>query len=222
MKASALVRIAVAALSSLCLVVALAGCQDTPAPSSDPESQVDTQTSPDETDPTEAPTEPTDAPTTPPTSSDSEGTTNETEPTDTPTEPTTPDPTDPVTPPASDSSIASVAQQQLGKAYRLGAAGPDEFDNSGLVYYCLKQVGITAPRKTSDLYQGGASVSQDELQPGDLVFFWNDTEGTAQYVGIYIGDHQFISSDNEEKPVVTHDMSLPYFQSRFVGAKRYS
>ena len=73
---------------------------------------------------------------------------------------------------------------------------------------------------TLDLAAAGTEVAQSDLAPGDVVFFYNDVPGTAQYAGIYLGDNQFIAADNEEKPITIHDLSLPYFQNTYVTARR--
>ena len=39
--------------------------------------------------------------------------------------------------------VARRALEHLGKPYVLGAAGPDQFDCSGLVYWSFSQIGIT-------------------------------------------------------------------------------
>ena len=40
----------------------------------------------------------------------------------------------------------AAAEKQLGKKYILGEAGPNPFDCSGLVTYCLRQAGSTTGR----------------------------------------------------------------------------
>ena len=53
--------------------------------------------------------------------------------------------------------------------------------------YVYAQVGVSLPHNAAMQYGYGVSVSYDQLQPGDLVFF--DGLGHA---GIYIGGDQFI------------------------------
>ena len=209
---------------SLCLLLTACGPQ-TAAPSSSPAEGNETtaaaseetqapettppSTAPAQTDPTEPASDPTD-PGTDPSQPASDPTEPETEPTDTP-------------PAASGDGegIAALAESLVGTTYLYGAAGPTEFDNSGLVYYCLTQNGISAPRRTSDLATAGTSVEKDDLQRGDIVFFHNDTPGVPQYVGIYIGNNQFVACNNEESPTKIQDMSLPYFVEHYVAARRF-
>ncbi len=207
------------------LAVSLAGCggddkpdssSDTPtttttekatlttAPAPDP-----TETQPEATEPPANPTRPESDPTEPPTK---EPDNKPDEPADKPSE----------TPTGSGAAVAKLAATLEGAPFVYGAAGPDSFDNSGLVYYCLTQNGISVPRRTTEQFAGGEAVEADALQPGDLVFYWMETEGAAQYVGIYLGDGAFIAANNEEKPVCLYNTSMKYFTDRFVGARRYA
>ena len=119
-------------------------------------------------------------------------------------------------------SVAALAQSLIGAEYEWGAVGPDTFDNSGFVYYCFKESGITLPRKTADMFASGTAVEQEDLLPGDLVFFTYNEDESASYVGIYIGDGQFVAENNEDSPVCIHDMTLDYYTQIYIGARRYA
>ena len=76
------------------------------------------------------------------------------------------------------------ALSRRGDPYVWGAAGPDAFDCSGLVVWAFAQEGIALPHYTGDLWNSGVHIPRDDLEPGDLVFFFPD----ISHVGIYIGD----------------------------------
>ena len=80
------------------------------------------------------------------------------------------------------------AEAQLGKPYVWGATGPNSYDCSGLTQAAWKAAGVDLPRTTWDQVKVGVRVSVDELQPGDLVFFYND----ISHVGLYIGGGMMI------------------------------
>ncbi|HDK7178325.1 TPA: SH3 domain-containing protein [Clostridium botulinum] len=89
--------------------------------------------------------------------------------------------------PATHGDVISYARQYLGTPYVYGGTSPSGFDCSGFVQYVYKNAaGISLPRTTYDQIGVGSRVSQDQLQPGDLVF--PDTG----HVGIYIGGGQMI------------------------------
>jgi cell wall-associated NlpC family hydrolase len=77
-----------------------------------------------------------------------------------------------------------------GDPYVWGAAGPDAFDCSGLVVWAYAQVGISLPHYTGSLWNSGVHVGRNDLQPGDLVFFYPD----ISHVGIYVGDGLMIDA----------------------------
>ena len=80
------------------------------------------------------------------------------------------------------------AYKQLGKPYVWGAAGPDSFDCSGLTEWAWAKAGVRLPHYTGDQWNAGRHVTRAQLQPGDLVFFFDD----LSHVGIYLGNGQMI------------------------------
>ncbi len=76
------------------------------------------------------------------------------------------------------------ALTRRGDPYVWGAAGPSEFDCSGLVKWAYAQVGINLPHYTVSQWNMGEHISKSQLEPGDLVFFFP----TIEHVGIYVGD----------------------------------
>lgn len=88
--------------------------------------------------------------------------------------------------------------QQIGKPYRWGGSSPRTgFDCSGLVYYAYKDlVKIRIPRTANEMYhlRDAAPIERSELKNGDLVFFRTQGRGTADHVGVYVGNGKFIQS----------------------------
>lgn len=76
------------------------------------------------------------------------------------------------------------ALSKRGDPYVWGAAGPSAFDCSGLVVWAYAQEGIALPHYTGDLWNSGVHIPRNDLEPGDLVFFFPD----ISHVGIYIGN----------------------------------
>lgn len=106
------------------------------------------------------------------------------------------------------------ALAQVGKPYVFGAAGPDAFDCSGLTMAAWAAAGVSLPHSAADQYYTGTHVSEDQLQPGDLVFFYQPIE----HVTIYIGDGMMVSAPTEGENVQV--VPLSYFQSDYAGATR--
>ncbi|WP_214405345.1 C40 family peptidase [Pseudonocardia lacus] len=82
------------------------------------------------------------------------------------------------------------AQTKLGQPYLYGGNGPERFDCSGLTSWSFKQIGITLPRASRQQATVGTPVSFDQMEPGDLVFFYQP----ISHVGIYIGDGKMIAA----------------------------
>ncbi|PNE39365.1 MULTISPECIES: C40 family peptidase [Streptomyces] len=80
------------------------------------------------------------------------------------------------------------ARSQIGKPYVWGATGPSSYDCSGLTQAAWRAAGVDLPRTTWDQVKVGTRVSSSDLQPGDLVFFFND----ISHVGMYIGGGEMI------------------------------
>lgn len=81
----------------------------------------------------------------------------------------------------SGNSVVDRAYSQLGKPYQWGAVGPNSFDCSGLVSYCL--TGSYSRLGTTGTFMGWTRVSSP--QPGDICV-------NSHHCGIYIGGGQMI------------------------------
>lgn len=97
---------------------------------------------------------------------------------------------------ATGEAAVQVAEQQIGKPYVWGGAGPDSFDCSGLVMWSYDQVGVHLDHYTGDQWQEGARVSTSALRPGDLVFFATNTSdpSTIHHVGMYVGNGEMVEA----------------------------
>ena len=114
----------------------------------------------------------------------------------------------------SGSEIVSLAQQYLGVPYVYGGSSSSGFDCSGFTMYVFSQLGVKLPHGATSQLSYGASVSRSELQPGDLVFFYDG----IGHVGIYIGGGQFIHAS--DYGVVVASLYSSYWAGNYYGAGR--
>ena len=114
---------------------------------------------------------------------------------------------------SSGAGALQAALSKLGSPYVYGATGPNAFDCSGLTQWAFKQVGISIPRTAEAQAGSGTPVSRDQLQPGDLVFFYSP----VSHVGIYAGNGNVVHASTEGQPVKVAPMQYMPFN----GARRY-
>jgi peptidoglycan DL-endopeptidase CwlO len=104
------------------------------------------------------------------------------------------------------------ALTRVGDPYVWGAAGPGQFDCSGLVVWAFAREGIALPHYTGWLWNSGMHVTRSDLEPGDLVFFYAD----ISHVGIYVGNGLMIDAPDFGETVRVE----PIWWSVFAGAVR--
>jgi cell wall-associated NlpC family hydrolase len=115
----------------------------------------------------------------------------------------------PASVPASGRAGAAVrfAMAQVGDAYVYGASGPDAWDCSGLTMGAWGAAGVSLPHSSSAQMGSGTPVSQSQLRPGDLVFYYHP----VSHVGMYIGNGMIVNAENPSAGVkVTGVNSMPY------------
>lgn len=117
----------------------------------------------------------------------------------------------------------SVAEEQLGEPYIWGASGPDSFDCSGLVTYCLRQAGSSTGRLNAAGFSQNSSwekISFDDLQRGDLIFYSNNAGTRVGHVGIVVGDGMMIDASSSNGKVVHRSYDTSYWRNHFVCGRR--
>lgn len=114
--------------------------------------------------------------------------------------------------------IVVSASALIGVPFAENGSSPSGFDNSGFIYYVLRENGyITCPRTTEAQSSMGMRVGRDSLKPGDLVFFENEGSGEADFGGIYIGSGKMIACLKPGTNVSEVDIMTDYYVSNFFG-----
>lgn len=124
--------------------------------------------------------------------------------------------------------VIYIAQNQLGKPYIYGTAGPNSFDCSGLTTYAFKKVNVTLGRSAyAHGYQASSGTkieSISSLKRGDIVCFDTIADSDlVDHVGIYLGDGYFIhasSGTSNGKQVCISSLSSGYYNRVFSWARR--
>lgn len=100
------------------------------------------------------------------------------------------------------------AQSMLGTRYVWGGNDPrNGVDCSGFVKLVYQSVGIDLPRVSNLQARSGTAVSQDQAQPGDLVWWdLNNRNEGADHIGIYLGDGKVMEASSSRGQVVVRNL----------------
>jgi NlpC/P60 family len=119
-------------------------------------------------------------------------------------------------------TLVTKAKTQVDSMYRFGGTTPETgFDCSGFINWVFS--GVTRqplPRQSDSLFQmAGEAVGQDDLKPGDLMFY--RTMGKrVSHVTMYVGNRQFIHATRAGQRLRVESMDSAYWTRRYAGAKR--
>lgn len=117
--------------------------------------------------------------------------------------------------------VVEYAKKYLGYKYVSGGTTPKTgFDCSGFTQYVYKNFEIELNRTASAQEKNGITVEKEDLKPGDIVLFNNDSNTKIGHVGIYIGEGNFIHASNPSDGVKITTLKTGYYQKRYVGARR--
>lgn len=113
-------------------------------------------------------------------------------------------------------NLISIASSKLGCPYVWGSKGPNAFDCSGFVYWCLNQAGVGQSYLTSSgwrnpgRYQRISSI--DQVQAGDIIV-------VSGHVGICAGGGTVIDASSSNGRVVHRSISS-WWRNNFIVAWR--
>ena len=123
--------------------------------------------------------------------------------------------------------LLDYARTFIGVPYRLGAAGPSQFDCSGFTRYVFQEFGYDLPHNSVQQSRMSRPVeSFSDLRKGDLVFF--GARGNIRsigHVGIVVdvdldrGMFRFIHASTSNGVEIQRS-TQPYFMMRYMGAGR--
>jgi cell wall-associated NlpC family hydrolase len=89
------------------------------------------------------------------------------------------------------------ALAQIGKPYVSGATGPNAYDCSGLTLASYRSAGVGLPRVAAAQSGVGTRISRDEVQAGDLIFYYRP----VHHVAIAIDHNRAVHASTEGVPV---------------------
>lgn len=118
----------------------------------------------------------------------------------------------PATNPNAQAAIAA-AYSVIGTPYVWGSADPSVgFDCSGLTMWSWAHAGVSLPHSSASQYAVLPHVSREDLQPGDLLFFFSP----ISHVSMYLTPSTMIDANHPGDVVNVR----PIYWQYFVGAAR--
>ena len=116
-------------------------------------------------------------------------------------------------------SAKDIAMRQRGDAYAYGAAGPDRFDCSGLVFYSFRRAGFSVPRTSGAQAGFSRRIAKKDMRAGDLMFFYGS--GGVYHAAIFLkwsrGHAVMVHSPGSGQRV---RVAVPWTSSWFGGTLR--
>ncbi len=111
-------------------------------------------------------------------------------------------------------SLIAVASSKLGSPYVWGAKGPNSFDCSGFVYWCLNQVGVRQSYITSSGWRNVGRYTRvssfSNLRAGDIIV-------VSGHVGIVAGGGTVIDASSGNGRVVHRSLGSWWANNFIVG-----
>ena len=122
-------------------------------------------------------------------------------------------------------AFIEIAQSKLGCKYVRGAKGPNKFDCSGFVFWCLNQAGVKQSYMTSIAWRSCTKykriTSMKDIKRGDVLVFKGSSMAKG-HVGIYLGNGSMIDASSSKGKVRITNLILTskYWSDHFLMAYR--
>jgi len=124
---------------------------------------------------------------------------------------------------AQGNAAVAYAKSQIGVPYVWGGeTARVGFDCSGLVQWAWGKAGISIPRTTETQYPNMIHVTLTQLQPGDLLFYYNlDGDNLVDHVVMYVGSGPWgVDTTIAAAHSGTTVALAPLFTAGLIGAAR--
>ena len=119
-------------------------------------------------------------------------------------------------------ALIRIARSKLGCPYIRGAKGPNSFDCSGFVYWCLNKAGVQQSYMTSYMWRTTSRYprigSLSSVKAGDIIVY--KMGAYSGHVAIAVGNGMMIDASSSEGKVVYRSYNTSYWRQVFYCAYR--
>lgn len=120
-----------------------------------------------------------------------------------------------------DMKLIEFVESWYGTRYRYGGNDRTGVDCSGFSKdFILSLYGLTIPRTSSEQYKQSKRVRKDDLQEGDLVFFYTrGRRNGVSHVGVYLRNNKFVHAATSDGVRIS-SLDDSYYSQHYAGAGR--
>ncbi|PYZ92714.1 gamma-glutamyl hydrolase [Salipaludibacillus keqinensis] len=127
-----------------------------------------------------------------------------------------------------DHPVVRESMNYLGTPYEFGGNSLEAFDCSFFIQEAFREhQDVYLPRVTTDQFNLGEEINEENLQPGDVLYFSDvdvevsdREEGEVTHAGIYVGNNFMIHASRTEEMTQISYLN-DYWNDAFTGAKRF-
>ncbi|BBB92216.1 MAG TPA: C40 family peptidase [Methylomusa anaerophila] len=118
--------------------------------------------------------------------------------------------------------IVAQARQFLGLRYLWGGTSCYGFDCSGYTFRLYQSQGISLYRNSKQQSQEGIPIEENNLLPGDLVFFASEGgKGNIHHVGMCVGNGIMIHAPQSRSAIQESRFDIGHYHEEYWGGRRY-
>jgi hypothetical protein len=117
-------------------------------------------------------------------------------------------------------AMIAYSKKFIGTPYKAGGTDERGMDCSGFLYTVAREsIGLQLPRTSAALYGMARLVSDEEREPGDILFF-RTADAKISHAALYLGNDQFIhaASEGPNTGVIVSSLKETYWKHTYTGA----
>jgi lipoprotein Spr len=117
-------------------------------------------------------------------------------------------------------NLLKLIDEWWGTTYCLGGSTKECIDCSAFTHIIMQDIyNVNVPRTAQDQYKACQQIGMEDLNEGDLVFFFTGGRDIS-HVGVYLLNNKFVHAATSGGVMVS-DLNDPYWKDRYRGSGRY-